>query len=244
MMDIEQVGQHISQQFNADLENIREEVLTMGGLVEEQMNKALDAFIEHNESAAEEVIGADEKVNELEIQIDDGCTKILAKRQPAAGDLRLIVTVLKTITDLERIGDEAEKIARLSKDVASKRTNPLDGKLQYGAMQHLGNHVKKMLHGALDAFARMDVDTALQVAKLDDQADDEYDSISRQLITYMMEEPRRISEVLDMMWAARALERIGDHANNICEYVVYLVQGQDVRHMSWDDMRRRAKQVQ
>ncbi len=244
MMDNEVLGQHISQQFNADLENIREDVLAMGGLVEEQMSKALDAFTKHDSQLAQEVIDNDEKVNALEVKIDDDCTKILAKRQPAAGDLRLIITVLKTITDLERIGDEAEKIARLAKDIATGKTNPLDGKLHYGAMIHLGNHVKKMLHDALDAFARMDVDTAIEVAKLDNQADDEYDAISRQLITYMMEEPRRISEVLDFMWSARALERIGDHANNICEYVVYMVQGQDVRHMSWDEMSRKAREVQ
>lgn len=243
MMDNEVLGQHISQQFNADLENIREEVLAMGGLVEEQMGKALEAFTKHDANLAQQVIDNDDKVNRLEVKIDDDCTKILAKRQPAAGDLRLIITVLKTITDLERIGDEAEKIARLAKDIAGGKTNAIDGKLHYGAMLHLGEHVKKMLHDALDAFARMDVETALQVAKLDNQADDEYNAISRQLITYMMEEPRRISEVLDFMWSARALERIGDHANNICEYVVYMVQGQDVRHMSWDEMSRKAREA-
>lgn len=244
MMDNEVLGQHISQQFNADLENIREDVLAMGGLVEEQMSKALEAFTKHDSALAQEVIDNDDQVNALEVKIDDDCTKILAKRQPAAGDLRLIITVLKTITDLERIGDEASKIARLAKDISTGKGNPLDGKLHYGAMLHLGNHVKKMLHDALDAFARMDVETALEVAKLDHQADEEYDAISRQLITYMMEEPRRISEVLDFMWSARALERIGDHANNICEYVVYMVQGQDVRHMSWDEMSRKIQAAQ
>lgn len=241
MMDTEQVGQHISQQFNADLEQIRENVLAMGGLVEEQMNRALESFIDHNAEAAAEVIGRDEKVNEFEMEIDDQCTKILAKRQPAAGDLRLIVTVLKTITDLERIGDEAEKIARLGHTISEKRSTVLNGKLHYGALEHLGGHVRKMLRGALDAFARMDVKTAIKICKLDVKADKEYDAISRQLMTYMMEEPRSISEVLDMLWTARALERIGDHANNICEYVVYMVQGEDVRHLSWDEIKRRAK---
>ena len=242
-MDTEQVGQHISKQFNADLENIREDVLAMGGLVEEQITLALEALTSDSADKAQEVIANDKKVNAHEIKIDDTCTKILAKRQPAAGDLRLIVTVIKTITDLERIGDEAEKIARMARDIAENK-NEFDSKLHYGALIHLGNHVKKMLHGALDAFARMDVDAALEVAKLDNQADDEYNAISRQLITYMMEEPRRISQVLDFMWSARALERIGDHANNICEYVVYLVQGQDVRHKSWDEMHRLAKKAQ
>lgn len=241
-MDIEQVGQHISKQFNQDLESIRQEVLLMGGLVEAQINLASQAFTEHDVSVAKQVIEQDEKVNEQEVKIDDYCTKILAKRQPAAGDLRLIISVLKTITDLERIGDESTKIARMAIDITENSTANIKGKLHYGALQHLAQHVKKMLTGALDAFARMDVDTALKVAKLDKQADEEYNAISRQLITHMMEDSRSISAVLDFMWAARALERIGDHANNICEYVVYMVQGQDVRHMSWDEMHRLAVQ--
>lgn len=241
MMDNEVLGQHISQQYNADLENIREDVLAMGGLVEEQMGRSLAAFIDHNPDLAVDVIGKDERINDLEVDIDDKCTKILAKRQPAAGDLRLIVTILKTITDLERVGDEAEKIARLARDLAEKRTGNFNGKLHYGALEHLGNLVKRMLHGALDAFARMDVKAAIKICKQDVKADKEYDAISRQLITYMMEEPRSISEVLDMLWTARALERIGDHANNICEYVIYMVQGEDVRHMSLDEIKRTAK---
>lgn len=241
MMDTEQVSQHISQQFNADLEEIRESVLAMGGLVEEQMSKAIESFIEHDAAMAEEVVGRDEGVNEFEMKIDEQSTKVLALRHPTAGDLRLVVTVLKTISDLERIGDEAEKIARLGQTISEKSTTVLNGKLHYGALEHLGNQVRKMLRGALDAFARMDVKAAIKVCKLDVKADKEYDAISRQLITYMMEDPRSISEVLDMLWVARALERIGDHANNISEYVVYMVQGEDVRHLSWDEIKRRAK---
>ncbi|MCW8858058.1 MAG: phosphate signaling complex protein PhoU [Kangiella sp.] len=241
MMDNEHLGTHISKQFNADLENLREEVLAMGGIVEEQITLALDAFTNNDSSIADKVIANEKMVNAKEIKIDEACTKILAKRQPAAGDLRLIITILKTITDLERMGDEAEKIARMAKALANKEMATAHVKLHYGALLHLGNHVKQMLHDSLDAFARMDVDSAINVAKLDNQADEEYNAISRQLITYMMEEPRRISEVLDFLWSARALERIGDHANNICEYVVYLVQGEDVRHKSWDEMQRLAK---
>ena len=242
MMDTENLGQHISKQFNQDLENIREEVLAMGGLVEEQLTKALEALNQHDVELAEEVIANDDKVNDFEINIDEACVKILAKRQPAASDLRLVSTVLKTITDLERVGDEAEKIARMAVDIAeTKDASPLNGKLHYGALQHLGSLVKTMLHEALDSFARMDTESAVKVAKKDKKADEEYDAISRQLMTYMMEEPRSISQVLDFLWAARALERIGDHAHNICEYIVYLVQGQDVRHLTWDEIHRLVK---
>lgn len=241
-MDTENLGQHISKQFNQDLENIREEVLAMGGLVEEQLKKALEAFSQHDVALANEVIDNDERVNQFEMSIDEDCIKILAKRQPAASDLRLVSTVLKAITDLERVGDEAEKIARMAIDIAeSKSKATVSGELPYSALQNLGNVVKTMLNEALDAFARMDTDAAIEVAKKDNKADDEYDAISRQLMTYMMEEPRSISKVLDFLWAARALERIGDHANNICEYIVYLVQGQDVRHLTWDEIHRLVK---
>lgn len=241
-MDTENLGQHISKQFNADLENIREEVLAMGGLVEEQLNKALEALNQHDTDLAKEVMKDDERVNDFEVNIDEACVKILAKRQPAASDLRMVSAVLKTITDLERVGDEAEKIARMAEEIAdAKEKSPLNGKLHYGALQHLGSLVKNMLHDALDAFARMDTKAAVKVAKRDSKADEEYDAISRQLMTYMMEEPRSISQILDFLWAARALERIGDHASNICEYIVYLVQGRDVRHLSWDDIHRLVK---
>ena len=241
-MDTENLGQHISKQFNADLENIREEVLAMGGLVEEQLNKALEALNQHDTDLAKEVMKDDERVNDFEVNIDEACVKILAKRQPAASDLRMVSAVLKTITDLERVGDEAEKIARMAEEIAdAKEKSPLNGKLHYGALQHLGSLVKYMLHDALDAFARMDTKAAVKVAKRDSKADEEYDAISRQLMTYMMEEPRSISQILDFLWAARALERIGDHASNICEYIVYLVQGRDVRHLSWDDIHRLVK---
>lgn len=243
MMDTENLSQHISKQFNADLENVREEVLTMGGLVEEQLSKALEALEQNNIELAQEVISNDDRVNDFEINIDESCVKILAKRQPAASDLRLVSTVLKTITDLERVGDEAEKIARMAVEISEVRElSPLGGRLHYGALQHLANLVKNMLHDALDSFARMDTESAVEVAKKDKKADEEYDAISRQLMTYMMEEPRSISQVLDFLWAARALERIGDHAHNICEYIVYLVQGQDVRHLSWNEIHRLVKE--
>ena len=233
-MDSSHVTQHISRQFNEELENVRQRVLAMGGLVEEQIGAAMDALVNFDTEGAQAVIRRDELVDQFEVEIDEQCTKILAKRQPAAGDLRLIVAILKTITDLERIGDEAEKIARMGLHIAetSDPTRPV--KQHYGAVNHLGQHVKNMLHLTLDAFARMDTAAARQTAVDERQSDAEYNAISRQILTYMLENPRNISPGLDVMWSARALERIGDHARNICEYVVYLVEGKDVRHTKLD----------
>lgn len=226
------IGQHISQQFNEELEDIRNHVMAMGGLVEQQLTDALVALVECNRELGEQVISNDHRVNGLEVNIDEECSRVLARRQPAAGDLRLIVAVIKTITDLERIGDQAERVGRMAvrlADAEMKQTH-------YVELQHIGNHVREMLHNALDAFARMDPVAALNVAREDIKVDNEYESIMRQLMTFMMEDPRTISRVLDVMWAARALERIGDHARNISEYVIYLVKGKDVRHVSLDQM--------
>ncbi|WP_144393846.1 phosphate signaling complex protein PhoU [Pleionea sediminis] len=227
---------HISQQFNEELENVRQKVLTMGGLVEEQIEQALESLSTLDSDLSKEVIERDQKVNTYEVNIDEECTRILAKRQPAAGDLRLVVAIIKTITDLERVGDEAEKIARMANHIALSMDNSLPSKKQFGAVMNLGNHVKSMINQALDAFARLDVDAALRVAQMEKTADKEYDAITRQLITYMMEDPRSISPALDVLWSARSLERIGDHARNICEYVIYLVEGKDVRHVSLKEM--------
>ncbi|MDH5785816.1 MAG: phosphate signaling complex protein PhoU [Chromatiales bacterium] len=226
------IGQHISQQFNEELEAIRNHVMAMGGLVEQQLTDAITALVDANAELGERVIQNDHKVNGLEVNIDEECSRVLARRQPAAGDLRLIVAVIKTITDLERIGDQAERVGRMAvrlADAEMKQSN-------YVELQHMGNHVREMLHDALDAFARMDAEAALAVAHEDVKVDREYESIMRQLMTYMMEDPRTISRVLDEMWAARALERIGDHAGNIAEYVIYLVKGKDVRHVTLEQM--------
>lgn len=235
-MDKSQFTQHISQKFNEELENVRQRVLTMGGMVEEQIQQSLEALSSLDPELSKEVIERDQKVNAYEVSIDEECTRILAKRQPAAGDLRLVVAIIKTITDLERVGDEAEKIARMAHHISLSMEEHLPSKKQFGAVVHLGNHVKDMLHGALDAFARLDVDAAIKIAQMETVADEEYNAITRQLITYMMEDPRSISSALDVMWSARALERIGDHASNICEYVIYLVKGKDVRHVSLEEM--------
>lgn len=226
------IGHHISQRYNEELEDIRNRVMAMGGLVEQQLVHAVAALIEGDSEQGERIISGDYKVNAMEVAIDEECSRVLARRQPTASDLRLIVAVIKTITDLERIGDQAERVGRMAVRLADSEIN----KSQYVELQHLGNHVRQMLHDALDAFARMDVEAALNVAREDIKVDKEYESIMRQLITFMMEDPRTITRVLDVMWAARALERIGDHARNICEYVIYLVKGKDVRHTSLDKM--------
>jgi len=233
-MDTTQVTQHISRQFNEELENVRQRVLAMGGAVEEQIGSAVAALTNNDADSAAKVIERDSIIDRFEIDIDEQCTRILAKRQPAAGDLRLIVAVLKTITDLERMGDESEKIARMARHIAESEDQTRSVRHIYGALQHFGDHVRNILHKALDAFARMDMNAAIAIAKEERKSDAEYEAIARQIITYMFENPRHITPGLDVMWSARALERIGDHARNICEYIVYMVQGKDVRHSSFD----------
>jgi len=227
------IGQHISQQFNAELEDLRNRVLAMGGLVEQQLENALRSLEKADVELAEQVVNNDLKVNAFEVSIDEECGVILARRQPAASDLRLIVAVIKTITDLERIGDQSERVAIVAMRLAEGETDRTSASV---SLQHLGNHVRQLLHDALDAFARMDPEAAVRVAKEDVLVDKEYDALMRQLITYMMEDPRTITRSMEAIWAARALERIGDHARNICEYVIYMVKGKDVRHIGLERM--------
>ena len=234
-MESNSTSQHISHKFDEEMENLRNQVLKMGGLVEQQISGAIDALQNTNAPGAEKIILNDHKVNALEVSIDEACTQILARRQPAASDLRMVVAVIKTITDLERIGDEAEKIAKMALNLAEEDINFHS---RYAGIRHLSDQVRRMVHDVLDAYARLDVDAALKVVRDDDEADKEYQDLIRLLITYMMEDPRTISEVLDVMWAARALERIGDHAKNIGEYVIYLVKGKDIRHLDLDDVEK------
>ncbi len=236
-MDTTKLGQHISQQFDEELEDIRTKVMTMGGLVQKQLDDALKALSDIDAELAEVVVTADYKVNAMEVSIDEECIQILARRQPAASDLRLVIAVIKTITDLERIGDEAERIGRMALHFAETGGK---SKMLAGVL-HLGERVRNMLHNALDAFARMDTEAALLVAKEDLKADQDYESVLRELITYMMQDPRSIPMVVDIMWSARALERIGDRSQNIGEYVIYLVRGKDVRHTSLEQVEKHAR---
>jgi len=231
---------HISRQFNAELEAVRNKVLSMGGLVEKQLDDALTALVEGDSERAELVITSDYKINALEVNIDEECSRILARRQPAASDLRLLVAVIKTITDLERMGDEAERIGRMAVQLAGRK-NGWSSNSTLSEIRHLGRDVKEMLHNALDAFARTDVELAARVVVEDRKVDKEYEGILRQLITFMMEDPRSIPRALEVMWAARALERIGDRACNICEYVIYFVKGRDVRHTSLEQVQQEVK---
>ena len=222
--------QHISQQFDKELEEVRSRVLAMGGLVEEQLSHVLDALTRPNLELAELVVANDTLVNTMEVEIDAECTAILMRRQPAAGDLRLVLAISKVITDLERIGDETKKVARVIINMVEAGAP----RSYYTGVLTLGHHVKRTLRAALDAFARMNSQAALAASREDPEVDRETEAVMRQLITYMMEDPRSIRGVLDAVIAVRAFERIGDHAANICEKAIYLVEGRDVRHVALD----------
>jgi len=238
-MDVEDLGHHISRRFNEDLEHVRSSVLAMGGLVEEQLDRAIKALADGDSALGLQVAEDDIKVNRMEVSIDEECSRILATRAPTASDLRLVIAVLKAITDLERIGDEAEKIGVLSARLASLERPSTN----YRELRNLARHVKTMVHNALNAFARLDTKAALEVVKADDAVDEEYESIYRQGITFMMEDPRTISRVMDTTWMARSLERIGDHAKNIGEYVIFLVHGKDVRYTGLKNIEAEVEQA-
>jgi phosphate transport system protein len=229
--------EHTSKRYDAELETVRSRVLQMGGLVETQITAAIEALTTGNLPLAEQTIANDHRVNALEVQIDEDCAHIIARRQPAAGDLRMLVTVIKMITDLERIGDEAEKIARMTKLIYSAERLMLP---RFAEIKVAAGYALEMLKKALDAFARVDLAAAAAVVKQDRLLDEQFRGIMRQLITFMMEDPRTISTSIEILFVAKALERIGDHAKNMSEYVVYLVKGKDVRHITPEEFERAA----
>lgn len=230
-MDNVNLKRHISGQFNSELESIRNHVLLMGGLVEKQLTDAITAISSMDVSLAEEVLNNDRKVNTYEVTIDEECTRIIAKRQPAAGDLRLIFAISKTVTDLERIGDCAKMLA----NVALEKKAANQGGLLV-SLENLGRQCVTMLHDVLDCFARMDVESAFEIHRADNLIDAQYESLMRELMTYMMEDPRAIPSIMEVMWAARALERVGDRAQNITEYVIYFIKGKDIRHLDDEEI--------
>ncbi|MCX7627897.1 MAG: phosphate signaling complex protein PhoU [Methylophilaceae bacterium] len=232
-------SEHTFKQYDAELEAVRSKVLQMGGLVEEQIANAVDALMEADIALASKVIDRDHAVNALEVAIDEACTTIIARRQPTAGDLRMIMMMVKTITDLERIGDEATKIARVAHKIyeTDRLYSP-----RFNEIKTMTAQVREMLRMALDAFARLDVTHTVEVARQDMQVDDNFRAVTRQLITFMLEDPRTISMSLEVMFVAKALERMGDHAKNIAEYVVYMVKGKDVRHVTVQEMEKETLQ--
>lgn len=237
-MDNSKIGHHISGQFNNELEDVRNKVLTMGGLVEQQIELAVLAFSTGDVEMAELVIKQDNQVDALEVSIDQECMQVLALRQPAAFDLRLLITVIKVVNELERVGDMAERIAEMAIQLSGTGGGKHD---EYFELEHMAELVQSMLHASLDVFARINVDDVATITGLDANVDREYASIIRQLITRMMEDPRNITRMLDVLWIARSLERIGDHACNICEHLIYMVKGEDVRHLTQAELEQKLK---
>ncbi|TAL52972.1 phosphate signaling complex protein PhoU [Pandoraea sp.] len=228
---------HLSSQFDSDLNQVCSRVLEMGGLVESQIVNAMQALNNFDRGLIETVRAQEHKLNAMEIEIDEECSNIIARRQPAARDLRLLMAISKTITNLERAGDEAEKIAkrtgRIMDDAAGHSLNHSEIKIA-------GDMAVALLRRTLDAFARLDVAEAAEIVRDDKAIDDEFRAFVRKLVTYMMEDPRTISVGLDFLFIAKAVERIGDHAKNIAEFVIYIVRGTDVRHVSQEDLEREA----
>jgi phosphate transport system protein len=229
--------EHSSKQYDLDLETLRTRVLEMGGIVESQILAAVEGLAAGDVRALDQVIADDHRVNALEVSIDTDCSHLIARRQPAAGDLRMVLAVIKIVTDLERIGDEAAKIARMGKQSYTHVRMP---RAPIAAVKHMGGIGTRMLRKALDSLARLDPVSAASIVREDFEIDEEFRSIVRQLITFMMEDPRTISQALDIMWIAKAIERIGDHSKNMAEQVIYVVKGTDVRHTTVEQLEREA----
>ncbi|MDB5885716.1 MAG: phosphate uptake regulator, PhoU [Polaromonas sp.] len=224
---------HLSTQFDSELNGVSARVMELGGLVESQLRLAIYALSQFSAESANQVMDTELRVNSMELDIDRELSSIIARRQPTARDLRLLIAISKTTANLERAGDEAAKIARMVKSImhsGASRTLP-SSDLRVAADLASG-----LLRKALDAFARLDITAAVSILKEDDQIDAEFDGFVRKLITYMMEDPRTISASLDLLFIAKAIERVGDHAKNIAEFIIYIVKGADVRHSPMDQI--------
>ena len=232
-------SEHTSKQYDAELESVRERVLSMGELVGKQVRLAIDALSRGDVEQMDRIIADDHRVNALEVGIDESCTQIIARRQPTAVDLRMVMMIIKTITDLERIGDEAKKIAIAAKNLSQKKNLTLP---RFDKIKHVTNLTLDMLLQSLDAFAKLDISAVAHVVRQDEQVDEEFRTVMRYLVTFMMEDPRTISSALEILFVAKSIERIGDHAKNMSEYVVYMVKGRDVRHITADEIEREVRQ--
>lgn len=224
---------HISSQFDSELNSVNSRVMELGGLVESQIRQAIYALSQFSVEVADQVTEAETRVNAMEIEIDRELSSIIARRQPTAGDLRLLIAISKTTANLERVGDEAEKIARMVKSIISSGSAR---SLPSTDLKVAADMASSLLRKALDAFARLDTAAAVSILKEDDLIDQEFDGFVRKLITYMMEDPRTISPSLDLLFLAKAIERIGDHAKNIAEFIIYIVKGADVRHTTMEQI--------
>jgi phosphate transport system protein len=230
---------HTSKQYDAELESVREKVLLMGELAVKQVRLAINALGSTDMAAIDSIIADDHRVNALEVNIDESCNQIIARRQPTAGDLRLVVMIIKTITDIERVGDEAKNIAYIARNLSLKKSLTLP---RFDKIRYVANLTLDMLLQSLNAFAKLDISTVAEVVRQDEQVDDEFRAIMRYLVTFMMEDPRTISSALEILFVAKAIERIGDHAKNMSEYVVYMVKGRDVRHVTVEEIEREVQQ--
>lgn len=234
------LNQHISKKFNEELESLRDDVMQMGGMVEEQLSNGIIALTNVDYELGKTVIKGDKKINQTELAINEQCIQVLARRQPTASDLRLVISILKCISDLERIGDLAQHLGKIAVEISEDESFGLHHFSELNLeIENLGERTKTILSSSLNAFARLDHQAALDTMEQDNNINREHDALSRQLITYMMEDPRTIKSALRISLAARSFERIGDHSKNICENVVYLVKGEDIRYISLDKVRHK-----
>lgn len=233
------MNKHISTQYDADLDAIRSNLTRMGGMVEEQVRAAMTAFAENDLDLVGQIVSRDRDIDAMELTIDDACTNLIARRQPTAIDLRTVMAVGKTVTDLERIGDEAKKIAKTTRKILERGMSESIAKTL--DIRNIGDQTANMLRIVLDAFVRLDTEAATGIVRQDKEIDQQFRATVRQLVTFMMEDARTISTALDIIFIAKSIERIGDHCKNIAEDVIYVAQGRDVRHIGLEALEREVK---